>query len=394
MRWQSHADLHLGSGSAVQYCQEIREAASLVFFDASLASLDAVGQLLTILDTHATQLVPVVAGDDRSERLAELAELARHAPAGSVVAIGGGLTGDVARLANLLASFPERAPQVRRLQRPGTSGVLLLPDDLRGSDMRPTAMIPTTLGTGVDVSPVACFQHDHAKRIAVSSALRPDVSILDPKLTETLPPRMVELGIVEIMLRYIGPMLAGPSAMPLADQMAEIELEALARILEATRRGPLDSDQRLELALRSGLPRIGFSGAGRDSFGSKLWYLATALTDLMDIAKMDANLLLLPAVLRAIDAGDTRFGTPAAVARVAAAIGIGPDELSPFLGSPHLGLAALPDPDTVAIHAARIWGRGRPMLGAFTTNDLASLYGDALALQTGHTMRPLVLTGL
>jgi len=209
--------------------------------------------------------------------------------------------------------------------------------------------------------------------------LQPSVGVIDPDLTSSLPPSAVESGLVEATLRYLGPFLSKASDKPTADEQATLEMRGLVALLEAHRSIGLSDDQRFEASLRSANTRLGMGLAGRGSYGAKLWYLATALTDLADLSKVDANLLLLPTLLRRVAAGDTRYGTCEQLA--AAMVALGADEsrgIAALLGGPAADLPELPTAAAVADHAATYWGGNLPCLGKFSTDDLTDFYTEAL----------------
>lgn len=94
-----------------------------------------------------------------------------------VVGLGGGSSMDVAKVAAIMMAN-EGSPQdymgIEKIPRPGV----------------PMIMIPTTAGTGAEVTPNALLidKKEKVKKSLVSSFLVPDVAIVDPELTVTLPP--------------------------------------------------------------------------------------------------------------------------------------------------------------------------------------------------------------
>lgn len=380
-RRQSQVEVITGSGAALGYCTDLAtsQRRCRIFFDRQLQHTPAVAELLAVFGTSpAAELVPVAAGADKTSALTAAASQLRWPGPEHVVAIGGGLTADVARLITLIGSGD--AVVTNRLMQPGPSGLIRLGDE--NLPAVPLAVISTTLGTGAEVSPVACFSHDGVKRIVVAPLLQPTVAILDPGLTRSLPHLLVEQGLIEALLRYVGPLLAGPSTVPTADKQALTEAKALRSLLLVHRSGGLSDDERLEVAIRSANTRLGFALAGRDPFSSKLWYLATALTDVMPISKIDAHLLLLPVLCERIELGDTRFGSQDQLDLVTnVALGQSAPgtttSLVAVLGAPTTTFEAFPAPDLVADHCTTTWAAGQPMLGMFTSDELQTFYEDA-----------------
>lgn len=96
-----------------------------------------------------------------------------------VLAVGGGSVLDVAKL---VAALHDRSEPVSAFY-----GINIL-------DTRRTALVcvPTTAGTGSEVSPNALLFDDAAvaKKAVISPALVPDIAIVDPELTLSLPPAL------------------------------------------------------------------------------------------------------------------------------------------------------------------------------------------------------------
>ncbi|MFV0523570.1 MAG: iron-containing alcohol dehydrogenase [Acidimicrobiales bacterium] len=378
LHWRTRTELIAGPGTALDWVRRIPGAdrpALAVVFDEAAAPLPPIARVLDAVGPGLA--VGVGPGADDWPELLALGDRLRRAGTERVVTVGGGTTTDVARLASLIAANERR--RLRTLERTGGTGFRPLPD--RHLRRYPLVAITTTLGTGVEVSPVACMVSGGTKRIVLGERLIPDTAILDPDLTGTLPAGLVEDGIVEIMLRYLGPLLAGDPGVAMTDEVVLDELGHLDRLLRTGRRRPLTADERLAVSLRSAATRLGFGLAGRNPYSSKLWYLATALTDCVPVSKLEANLMLFPAVLAAIDAGDHRFGQRPILARVNRRLGLPAAE--PLALADHLRSRRRPrgaptvDPAVVAAHAHRTWGNGRPMLGDLGHDELVDIYRSA-----------------
>lgn len=97
-----------------------------------------------------------------------------------IIGIGGGAVLDAAKV--IYARYEQPDTEIQTLRKP-----FGLPPLQRRSRL---VLIPTTAGTGSEVSSSAVIQNDErqAKEIVVSHELLPDIALLDPSLTVSLPP--------------------------------------------------------------------------------------------------------------------------------------------------------------------------------------------------------------
>ena len=116
----------------------------------------------------------------------------------AIVALGGGSAMDLSALATI-----DEAPQVMAALGKSRCGFCVLPDGAR-SLLRRVA-VPSTLGTGAEVSAVACCDSDRGKHLLMGQALRPEYAFVDPLLTRSLPSPLVREAIIEILARVLVP---------------------------------------------------------------------------------------------------------------------------------------------------------------------------------------------
>jgi len=107
------------------------------------------------------------------------AKLAKKAGADCVVGVGGGSAMDVAKAISILLTNGGKAEDYLGLGKIGKSGV-------------PKIMVPTTAGTGAEVTFTAVFINEKtgSKGGMNGDPLYPDAAILDPALTLTMPPKV------------------------------------------------------------------------------------------------------------------------------------------------------------------------------------------------------------
>lgn len=129
--------------------------------------------------------------DPRLEILMAATEAGRRAGVDSVIGFGGGSSLDVAKLAALLLGSGEALD--------AAWGV----GNAKGPRL-PLVLVPTTAGTGSEVTPVSIITVGEAEKRGVSSAvILPDLAILDPELTLRLPAATTAATGVDAMVHAI-----------------------------------------------------------------------------------------------------------------------------------------------------------------------------------------------
>ncbi|HLZ55139.1 MAG TPA: iron-containing alcohol dehydrogenase [Verrucomicrobiae bacterium] len=156
-----------------------------------------------------------------------------------VLGIGGGSVIDVAKLTAALAGGKQTAAKVFGI------------DLLKGREL-PLACLPTTAGTGAEVSPNAVLldEAEMLKKGVVSPHLVPDAAFVDPLLTLSVPPDVTAATGLDALTHCIEA-YANKFAHPIVDACALQGVKLIsANLLRAVRDGG-DIEARAALALGS-----------------------------------------------------------------------------------------------------------------------------------------------
>jgi len=244
------------------------------------------GSMEKITDALQREKLPFVLFDGvepepRVEVADRCGELARKEGCNFVLGVGGGSAMDTAKAAAILATNEGRARDFQGLNKVPRAGL-------------PKGMVPTTAGTGSEVTFTAVFINEEEKKKAGinSPFLYPEMSILDPELTLGLPAAVTAFTGMDALTHAIES-YTSKAASPMSEMFSE---EAIRRIGNSLRRAVdqgSDLDARTHMLYGSFLAGIGLANAGVTAAHS----LAYPLGGAYRVPHGVANALLLPAIM-------------------------------------------------------------------------------------------------
>lgn len=333
-----------------------------------------------------------VAGHSEVSRVA--AELRGGIPvARLVIAVGGGTVLDLAKLASVAVG----TPRIEQWCVNGRNrcGLVVLPRWVTSPPMR-TVCMPTTIGTGAEVSGGATVRSGTRKRLLTGPQLVPSAAVLLPDTFTGLPPASLAEGVLEVLLRLVGPFV-GASGQGLSDAAVGHVAGSVARLGDGLVLRGYSEPAAMRLARLSGFTHSPLVRSGRPPFASKLWYVANELSSIAGVRKMCATTYLLPAFWQAIMAGDERWGSATRLTGVWTTVREAVDSRLPV--DPPAGVQALlrrwriercpavtgQVAADAACSAIRAWGAGLPMLGAIGETDVRMLLQSAAHQNGWHT---------
>ena len=167
-----------------------------------------------------------VVADPSDAVILQAVEQARRAKADLVIGFGGGSSMDAAKLVALLAGSDERLETVY--------GV----DMVKGKRL-PLFLVPTTSGTGSEVTPIAIVTTGAGeKKGVVSATLLPDLAILDATLTVGLPTHVTAATGIDAMVHATEAYTSKRLKNPISDCLAREAMRLLSQnIHQACRQG-------------------------------------------------------------------------------------------------------------------------------------------------------------
>ncbi len=243
--------------------------------DPAIASLESAGAAVSVFDA--------VEADPSLATLMKAVEAGKRAGATGVAGFGGGSSLDVAKLAALLIGSGEDLD--------AAWGV----GNAKGPRL-PLVLVPTTAGTGSEVTPVSIITVGEEEKRGVSSpVILPDIAILDPDLTLGLPPAITAATGIDAMVHAIEA-YASKSANnnPLSRMLAREALRLLAANMETAVFDGGNREARAAMLLGSMLAGQAFA----NSPVAAVHALAYPIGGTFHVPHGLSNALVLPHVLR------------------------------------------------------------------------------------------------
>lgn len=159
----------------------------MVITDEGLMRCGVAPKIIDAIQAEGVEVVlfDKVRSDPDDQLCIECGNTLKASGATAVVAIGGGASIDVAKMANLVATLDE---EITELYPYSTSGTKLPADYKRGYM---AIYITTNAGTGAESTPGALIvdPNRHVKLLIITDANQPNLAIIDPALTYGLPAR-------------------------------------------------------------------------------------------------------------------------------------------------------------------------------------------------------------
>jgi alcohol dehydrogenase class IV len=200
-----------------------------------------------------------------------------------VIGFGGGSPMDVAKLTALILGSKENLDDVW--------GV----GNARGPRM-PLCLIPTTAGTGSEVTPVSIITIEgEEKRGVVSPIILPDLAILDPSLTLGLPRSITAATGIDAMVHAIEAFTSeSPNDNYLSQLMAREALAILSKSIKQSVQNGKNIEARTHMLMGSMMAGMAFA----NSPVAGIHALAYPLGATFNIPHGLSNALVLPEVLK------------------------------------------------------------------------------------------------
>lgn len=277
----------MGAGAAATAGQEVLALGAgnvLVVTDQGIMDAGLLEPVQASLEQAGLQykVFSQVSPDPRYETVNECLEWLDDFEPQCVLGLGGGSPIDIAKTTALM------------LNNEGSIG------DYCGVDLVPnpgvpSIMIPTTAGTGSEVTPIAILsdENEKLKKGVVSPYLFPKTAILDPELTLGLPPAVTAATGMDALIHAIEA-YTSVNATGMTDMLAARSIELIADNLRTAYAQGGNLEARAAMMEGSLLAGIAFANAGVTAVHAFAYPIGAEF----HIPHGVANTLMLPAVMR------------------------------------------------------------------------------------------------
>lgn len=200
----------------------------------------------------------------------------------AVIGLGGGSSLDCAKLVALLARSSQDLSDIYGVER------------ARGPRL-PLIQVPTTAGTGAEVTPVAIVTTGAGeKKGVVSKLLMADVAVLDAELTYALPPAVTAMVGIDAIVHAIEAFTSKLKKNAVSDALAVEALRLLLDNIETAVSNGQDATSREAMLIGACMAGLAFANAPVGAVHALAYPLGAGFK----VAHGLSNALVLPAVLR------------------------------------------------------------------------------------------------
>ena len=227
---------------------------TLIITGPSVQKTGVLARALALLDEqkikHNVYIAPRSQVEPTSKDADTTADVIKNGRFDSVVGIGGGSVMDTAKLA------------VALLDHPGSAREYFSEKRLLKRSM-PMIMIPTTSGTSSEITPYSVLvdETDGFKKSAVALCLLPDVAIIDPRLTVSVPQAVTATTGMDAFIHALEAYTA-KTANSMCDVLALESMRIIARWLGPAFADGSNLEARYQMALGTMYAGIGLCNVG------------------------------------------------------------------------------------------------------------------------------------
>ncbi|PLT35653.1 iron-containing alcohol dehydrogenase [Bacillus sp. V5-8f] len=278
---------HVGWGSLKQLVPEVKKydaSRILIVTDPVLGEIGLVDKVKNPLieEGYAVEVYTDVVPEPPIEIAEKLASFIKQKDIDLVVGLGGGSALDLAKLAAVMAVHDGKVADYLNLS--GTKKI--------SQKGLPKLLIPTTSGTGSEVTNISVLSLESTKDVVTHDYLLADAAIVDPELTISVPPKVTAATGIDALTHAIEAFVS-VNASPTTEGLSLQAIRLISRSIRKAVHNGNDKEARIDMSQGSYIAGLAFFNAGVAGVHA----LAYPLGGQFHIAHGDSNAVLLPYVM-------------------------------------------------------------------------------------------------
>ena len=253
-----------------------------VLTDKGVSSSGLLDQILTLVSSEPVLIIDDIPPEPEVDVIEGKLRLLRKKQVDGIIALGGGSAIDSAKV--LAATYDYTGPLAE----------LFGENTLKQRNL-PLIVIPTTAGTGSEVTNIAILSDPKAqmKKGIVSHCLLPDVAIVAPEMTKTCPASITAASGIDAFVHALEAYIS-VNASPITDALAEKALKLIFNSLLHAYNNGENLSAREDMATGSLMAGLAFGNAGVGAVHA----LAYPLGGRFHLSHGMSNAVMLPHVLK------------------------------------------------------------------------------------------------
>jgi alcohol dehydrogenase class IV len=254
--FQARTRVAYGIGRSKRIAEDVKGLSggthAVLITDPGLVKVGVADEIISSLQAYGVEvtLFSDVQSDPTSASIDEAAAVIRESNTRCVIGLGGGSAMDVAKLASLVASAEHSTEHYALMANPFS------PKQVK------TIMIPTTSGTGAEMTSTVVFSNKEKRKVwGWDYDLAPDLAVLDPMLTVALPPHLTAATGLDALIHSLEA-VAGKRGNAMIQAVGLQGIRMISDCLLKAIRNPQDLEARGKLMIGSMLGGMAIEQGG------------------------------------------------------------------------------------------------------------------------------------
>jgi len=225
--------------------KESNASSLLIVTDPNMIKLGHLDRISEQLDSVETQVFNGIKQEPTISELEDLASQVRGRDYEAIIGLGGGSVMDSAKIASFSATNPGPIRDYVGSDKVHKKGL-------------PLICVPTTSGTGSEVTRYAVIKYKRTKRAVASDLIIPDIALVDPALTVSMPPMLTVYTGLDALAHAVEAMIS-TWASPLTDSLALGAIRLVFQNLERAYTKGDDLEARYNMSIAATTAGLAFN---------------------------------------------------------------------------------------------------------------------------------------